>query len=363
MTTVFEPRHEVLISDPHCYSSHAASTRLTTGELVVVFNQTVRRSTAHHPPSDPLFRNHLMRSHDDGRTWSVPRVAPGYDWSGVECAGLTPLSDGGLLLHQWRFRWYPLEVGQQAAQTEFVTLPPDLPAYRGRDATAVPWARGLDGAYVHRSSDGGLTWDETVRIDTHPHPGGYGIRGAVRLRSGDLLLPLCDIPNWRVVYVVRSTDGGHTWGPATVVGDVPGKLFEEPSLVVLQDGTLVMMLRESPHDLLHLSISTDDGRTWSAPEETDILGNPPHLLALADGRLMCTYGFRYPPFEIHAILSEDQGRTWRRPPLVIRSGLGSGDSGYPTTVALSDGRFHTVYYGPDPAGVMAIHATTWTLVD
>ena len=111
MARVTDAEHQVLVSDPSFYSSHAASCAPDHGELVVVFNQSVRRPHPHHPPSDPLFRNYLMRSADDGRTWSVPRVAPGYDWSGVECAGLTPLAGGGLLLHQWRFRWYPLEVG------------------------------------------------------------------------------------------------------------------------------------------------------------------------------------------------------------------------------------------------------------
>ena len=174
---------------------------------------------------------------------------------------------------------------------------------------------------------------------------------------------MCDIPDWRVVYVVRSTDDGHTWGPPLVVGDLPGKLFEEPSLVALADGTLVIMLRESPHDYLHTSFSDDGGHTWSIPEQTDILGNPPHLLVLPDGRLLCTYGFRYPPFEIHGLLSEDGGRSWIRPPLVIRTGMGTDDIGYPTTVPLSDGRLCTVYYGPDENDVMSIHATSWAVAD
>jgi hypothetical protein len=78
---------------------------------------------------------------------------------------------------------------------------------------------------------------------------------------------------------------------------------------------------------------------------------------------MCTYGYRYAPFEIHATLSEDQGRSWIHPPLVIRTGMGTDDIGYPTTVPLSDGRLCTVYYGPDADDVMSIHATRWSLDD
>ena len=48
-------------------------------------------------------------------------------------------------------------------------------------------------------------------IDTHPYRGGYGMRGAVELANGDVLLPLSDAPAYRTVFTVRSSDGGTTW--------------------------------------------------------------------------------------------------------------------------------------------------------
>src|SRR5690348_14184689 len=104
--------HETVVRNEFAYSSHPHIVRTGSGELLVVFNQAPRRSgPALHPPEDPLFRNFLVWSSDEARTWSAPRVVPGYDFSGTECAALTSLRDGGLLLHQWRYRWYPYEAG------------------------------------------------------------------------------------------------------------------------------------------------------------------------------------------------------------------------------------------------------------
>jgi len=41
--------------------------------------------------------------------------------------------------------------------------------------------------------------------------GGYGMRGAAELPNGDLLLPLSDVPHYRRIFVVRSSDGGESW--------------------------------------------------------------------------------------------------------------------------------------------------------
>lgn len=70
----------------------------------MVFNRSVRRPCLLHPPNDPHFYNVLVRSRDQGKTWNTPRVVRGYDWYGVECAGLTVLHDGRLMLNQWRFK-------------------------------------------------------------------------------------------------------------------------------------------------------------------------------------------------------------------------------------------------------------------
>jgi hypothetical protein len=355
--------HTVLVRDAFAYSSHPHAVQRASGEWVLVLNQSIRRVHRCHPPSDPLFRNYIIRSSDQGTTWSTPRVAPGYDWQGVECAGLTALEDGGVLLNQWRFAWYPLETGLARADRAHLKLPDQLPSFpKGANFEVMPWVRGDDGTYVHRSDDGGRTWSSTVRVETRPFSGGYNMRGALQLPDGELLLPLSDIPNYRVIFVVRSRDGGRTWSAPKLAAELPGRLFEEPSLIKCADGRLLMLLRENTTERLFQIHSADNGNTWSTPRETGILGCPPHLLALPDGRLLCTFGYRFEPFSIRAVVSEDCGATWSLDtPLIVRAGLPNDDIGYPTSLLRDDGRVCTVYYADDADGVTSIMMTTFEL--
>jgi BNR repeat protein len=351
----------VIVADRFLYSSHPHCVRLAGPELLIVFNQSVRRERVQHPPSDPLVRNYTVRSLDLGQTWLPPRVVPGYDWSGVECASLTSAGADGLLLSQWRFRWLPLDEGAGAELPAGSARPAQFSGYAGMSGPGeMPWARASDGLYVHRSEDGGRTWTDTARVDVEPYSGGYGIRSAVRLASGDLLLPLSDVPHYQAVFGVSSADGGRSWKRAAPIAQTPGRLFEEPAAAVLDDGSVLMMMRESTTDRLYQCRSDDGGASWTEPADTGIIGCPPHLLQLSDGRLLCTYGFRYFPFEIRCVLSDDGGTSWSQP-VTIRTGLGILDIGYPSTVELSPGHLLTVYYGPLFDGTTGILSTSFEL--
>ncbi len=358
--TVRNAVDRVIVADRFLYSSHPHCVRLDGRELLIVFNQSVRRERVQHPPSDPMVRNYTVRSLDLGETWLAPRVVPDYGWSGLECASLTTVGDL-LLLNQWRFRWLPLDEGAAARLPPGATAPADFSGYSGlAGAAPMAWARANDGSYLHRSTDGGRTWQDTMQLDVTPYPGGYGIRGAVELTSGELFLPLSDVPRYEAVFAVRSGDGGRTWQPATPVAHVPGKLFEEPAATVLADGSLVLLMRESTSDHLYQCGSDDNGRSWSQPRDTGIVGCPPHLLSLPGGALMCTYGYRYFPFEIRCALSADRGISWGEP-ITIRTGLGTQDIGYPSCVELAPGRLLSVYYGPLLDGTTGILSTAFDL--
>jgi hypothetical protein len=215
---------------------------------------------------------------------------------------------------------------------------------------------------VHFSDDDGRSWTDSVPIDTAPYSGGYGMRGACQLPDGDLLLPLSDVPNYRVVFVVQSRDGGRSWNRPAEAARADGSEFEEPSLVRLPGGRLLMLIRDNGTRHLHQCTSDDEGRSWSPPRRLPIEGYPPHLLALPDGRVLCTCGWRQPDFGIRAVLSHDSGETWDIDRTVrIRGGLPNKDLGYPCTLLDRDGSFFTVYYGQDGDGVTCIWGTRWRL--
>jgi hypothetical protein len=370
-----DAEHAILHKDPFAYSAHPHVTAAANGHWLVVFNKAPRRAFILHPPEEPLFRNFVMRSRDQGATWSTPEVVPNYDWQGTECASLTVLADGRIMLNQWRFRWYPLVLARRLEGTTAPVFPDvflrgwaespehEAAAHRATPPEQLaPWARDGGDCAVHFSDDHGRSWIETVRVDTAPYSGGYGMRGACQLADGDLLLPLSDVPNYRVVFVVRSMDGGRTWSKPIEVARRDGSAFEEPSLVRLPSGRLLMLMRDNGTRQLHQCVSYDDGRRWSPPRRLTIAGYPPHLLVLPDGRVLCTYGWRQPDFGIRAALSTDGGDTWDVERTIrIRSGLPNKDLGYPCTLRDADGSLFTVYYGQDAEGVTCIMGTRWRL--
>jgi BNR repeat-like domain len=361
--------HHLVLRDEHGYLAHPHLIR-TASELLLVCNWAPRRPFVLHPPEDPLYLNQLLRSADDGRTWSTPAVAPAYGWNGVECAGLTHLGQGRVLLNQWRFDWLTLPAALALADRSGITFPDQLVAahlasseHEGAGLTAaaaerlLPWARRSGRSWVHRSEDGGRTWAHSGEVDTRPFIGGYGMRGGTVLPDGAVVLPLCDIPDYRRVFAVRSEDGGLTWSAAVPIAALADRWFEEPAPLLLRSGRLLVLLRENRSKSLWQTWSDDGGRSWAEPAPAGIDGYPAHLCHLPDGRLLCTYGLRRPPYAIRAALSADDGVSWPED-MEIRSGLPSRDLGYPCTV-IAGGGLLTVYYARDEHGSTCIFATAW----
>ena len=219
-----------------------------------------------------------------------------------------------------------------------------------------------------------------VELPRFASMGGFG-RGVV-LADNTILKPVYgrrtpDEPVSRT-WVLRSVDRGETWDLIDVAADGVHS-FNEAELLALPDGAVLAMIRaesgtaSSPLDkrgFLWQTMSRDGGRTWGAPAVTRMWGYPPHLLLLRNGDVLCTYGYRRPPFGIRACFSRDGGRTWdvareailRRDALPDGPGPGKGapgDLGYPRSVELSDGTILTVYYLTLGDGVTHIAATRW----
>jgi len=91
--------------------------------------------------------------------------------------------------------------------------------------------------------------------------------------------------------------------------------------------------------------STDQGRTWTAgPHLSQPSQHPGHLLELADGRILLTYGSRIPRLRgVCGRVSDDGGENWS-PPFMVVGGLLEGDCGYPSSVQVEDGEIVTAYY-------------------
>lgn len=372
-------RTVIVHKDKFAYNAHPSIAVLDNGEWLVGFGSVPRREPRRHPPEDPLFRTLLTRSSDRGETWEEPFVAPDYGWAGVEPPGLSQLSDGSVVLTQFRFGWYPLGPAKKrraAGGTIFIRLPGRRWTEEFTDdeweKSEDPFARDDDGVYSHLSTDGGRTFGGTVKIDTGPYLDGFTRTGVVELADGRVAYAVTEHSGGGRTYLLVSSDGCVTWEPPALMVESEAGRFNEPHLAEVSNGEIYCVLRDGsarPQNFyqgyLHGCRSVDGGRTWSVPEPTAMMGLPGHLLVLDDGRLLCTYGCRHAPFGIRASLSEDGGRTWQvDPEIVIRDDLPNGwttggdtDLGYPTTIEYEPGRLFCCYYAQDSDGVTCIQGT------
>jgi hypothetical protein len=158
------------------------------------------------------------------------------------------------------------------------------------------------------------------------------------------------------VWVHFSHDDGRTWPEAAVLSD---DHRGETAILRMRSGRWLAAARvergpdeKTPAWGLGLFDSADEGRTWNARDQvTAAKQHPGHLLQLADGRVLLTFGMR----DVGAIgmrVSDDEGRTWG--PLEVLQKLDGGDLGYPATVETADGTLVTAYYYSKPAYHMGV---------
>jgi len=321
------------------------------GEWIIAFCEGMRRRRITH--RDPTAHNVILRSKNQGRTWELyPQVVPNYDFYGMDDPGLAQLSNGDLLMNAQKFFYVNIDAKERIPNYKHY-MSPGLP-----EASWV-WSHGP--TYVHRSVDGGHTWIETVQAHDHLST----LREIVELNDGTLLLPCYDeTQEPSPAIVLKSKDGGKTWGEPSIIARDEVIGFYEPALLSLPSGKIIAMLRTHEPGGWHLyqCDSHDGGVTWSKPKKTPMWGYPAHLLRLSDARILCVYGYRRPPYGIRACLSHDDGETWDiENEIVIRDDFPNADLGYPTSVQLEDETIFTAYYGQDKDGVTCIWGSYYKL--
>lgn len=331
---------KVISRQPNLYHGWPTVARLRSGKLLVSC------SGGREGHVCPFGRVELIESVDDGKNWSDPRtlmdtLIDDRDSGVIETAkGTILVTTFTSLAYEPMLAKAEKNVGKPGAWAE-ARLKRWQAANNRLTATE---RRAQLGVWMLRSTDGGKTWSKHYdSLVNSPH-------GPNQLADGRLLYAGKDL--WRKpsrVGFCQSTDDGQTWTWLAPVKTRPGDKddnYHELHAVECKSGRLVAQIRNhnraNAGETLQTE-STDGGKTWSEVHPIGVWGLPSHLLRLADGRLLMTYGHRRAPLGNQARVSSDEGRTWSEP--MILSGDGnSGDLGYPSTVQLADGSLLSVWY-------------------
>ncbi|NQU42212.1 exo-alpha-sialidase [bacterium] len=236
-----------------------------------------------------------------------------------------------------------------------------------------------EGAYAQRSTNGGQSWTTTDLDGILPPLGLLMTFSApcsyLRVSDEVVLSAVYGRPTAYVAYyeafVLRTDDNGVTWDFVNIGRDLEQKVsFGETALAKMPNGDILAMMRNDPslsaeeHGYLYMARSSDNGLTWSMPEQTPMWGYPAHLLVSSAGDVICSYGYRRTPMGVHVVVSRDHGRTWDIDNLIVlrRDGANGGSNlGYPITVETSRGQFFTIYYFTAADAVTHIAGTHWSL--
>lgn len=212
---------------------------------------------------------------------------------------------------------------------------------------STPWNR--QNLYVSKSSDNGKTWSNPKRItdqvyNNHSdwYAGFAGSGHGLCTKSGRLMFVLAIRPTSAQQpplhnYAIYSDDHGETWtlseNAATTQGD-------EAKVVELDNGDILMSIRNPQKGSRMFSTSTDGGRTWSEATKNSNLKDPACngdiiRYTKPDGSTCLIHSLPESATtreNVTIYVSEDNGKTWP-----IKKRLVNGYSAYSSMTVLNDG--------------------------
>lgn len=261
---------------------------------------------------------------------------------------------------------------------------------------------GYSHSYLHRSTDGGRSWERT-RIGPEGFPAKASTtlsRNVVEMPDGTLLLGVGvnELDMGRLAWLWRSTDGGRTWDKSrgqVTLGTYQGRpyhnwdgFFSEDFSYLTVAGKLLHFLRCGPPspmypmndgravpsgddgiDRMLRCESSDGGASWSdLADHGDYGVHYPRVLRLGDGRLLLTFTQRSVthPIGLQAVLSHDDGATWdfANDRIVIEARTPWGQpqgGGFGNTIELADGLLVSCYTYRAADGKTYLEVVRWRL--
>ncbi|HEX5471831.1 MAG TPA: sialidase family protein [Lacipirellulaceae bacterium] len=203
------------------------------------------------------------------------------------------------------------------------------------------------------SVDGGRTWSKADTIVDTPEVDDRNV-AITCLTENDWLICFNSHSKDDVsrVWTCRSKDRGKSWSKCAKVCDLDART--RAAAIRLTSGELVLPMYRAPGDQSLAALSADDGDSWSVVEISNgdgFIGDEWDVAELPDGRLLGIIRNSWPNNDkknvdpvnrgwFYETQSRDRGRTWTQP---VRTNLRDTRSTSPAQVFLHHGRPVVLY--------------------
>lgn len=296
----------------------------------------------------------ILTSEDGGKTYVLTNDSP-FDFSDAEEAFSAPIvanmkisrgdGDNHLLAIGYGFVQNHGEAGPANVETNGLL---DCPVF------------------FSESFDGGKTFLPCRTLPTHWGFHAEASAPVYVLQNGDYVTPIAAMQDWNGQFtahmcgrLLRSSDKGRTWNDDTVTMDFGADTTVwEQRLAVTDSGTIadiawVENLKTGRLHNNHISISTDNGRTFCPAIDTGIRGQASGICSLGGEKVLTLHSMRkhVDRFGVLACVADLSGGTWKpeqtfylwEPRFAVtktNGNLGVFDMlrfGQPSAIRLSDG--------------------------
>ncbi len=225
-------------------------------------------------------------SKDKGLTWSKPqRMFEKRDEVFTDYCKVTILPDGTLM----------------ALGYAYIRDNPDLPIGNPENGGILD-----DFVFCAISEDDGKTWSDMQKISCAWGPHVEASAPVTVLKDGSLITPITGFPDWDAKMhgdlcgrALRSYDNGKTWNDDVVCmdfGDNATTCYEQ-RMCQLESGAIICIgwnenTKTGERLPNHYTVSFDNGKTFSEPKTTGIMGQASSVCALGGEKFLALHAVR-----------------------------------------------------------------------